>query len=109
MAKRSRIGGAYNIRKSIVDEAEKHGLDAMATGGGLDYIFKSLGKNQDGSDRVVLLGAADDAGSPDTLSEQCELHIMLQEDWTDQISFPVANARAGMIMMKSLYDPHTPR
>lgn len=104
---RSKIGGAYNINQSIVNEAEKLGLDAMATGGGLDYIYKVLGKNEDGSDRVVILGDREDAGSPDYLSSKCELHILLSEDWTDQVSIPVSNARAGMVMMVSIHDPHT--
>ena len=103
---RSKIGGAYNINQSIVNEAEKHGLDAMATGGGLDYIYKHIGKNEDGSERVVILGDAEDAGSPDYLNSKCELHILLCEDWTDQVTIPASNVRAGMAMMVAMYDPH---
>lgn len=104
MAKHQIIG-SFNIPEEILNEAEKQGLEAMGTGGGLDYVYKDLGKNSDGSSRVVLLGDPDDAGSPDRLSSKCELHIMLSEDWTEQISFPVKTAREGMRVMASMYDP----
>lgn len=105
MAK-TKISRAHNIPESIILQAEKHGLDAMATGGNLDYIFKRLGTNEDGSDRVVLLADSGDAGSPDKLTDRCELLIMLNEEWNDQVSIPMSNARAAMIFMTSMYDPN---
>lgn len=102
---RHRIIGYFNIHEEILDEAEKLGLEAMGTGGNVDYVYKGIGKNQDGSPRVVLLGASDGAGSPSRLSSKCELHLMLSEDWTEQVSFPVKTAREGMRVMVSMYDP----
>lgn len=108
MPKRSQIHRSFNIPESIIAEAERQGLEAMATGGGVDYIYKLIGKNQDGSQRVVLLATAHDAGTPDRLNEKSELQIMLREDWTDAVTIPVSNARAGMIMMATMYDPYNP-
>lgn len=102
---RSQIGGAYNIPASIIREAEKLGLKAMATGGNVDYIFKQVGTNEDGSPRLVILGDALDAGSPDRLNDKSELHIMLSEDWTEQISIPFKTALEGLRVMSTMYDP----
>ena len=103
MAKRRmKFSGAHNISDEIADEAQRLGLNAMATGGNCDYIYKGLGKNEDGSDRVVLLGSPDDAGSPDRLMESCLLLIMLNEEWNDQVTIPVSNCRAGMALMTQM-------
>lgn len=105
MAK-TRISRVHNIPESIILQAERLGLDAMSTGGNMDYIYKEIGKNQDGSDRVVLLASANDAGSPDKLTDKCDLNIMLNEEWNDMISIPMSNVRAGLIVMASMQDPN---
>lgn len=105
MAKRY-IHRTYNISEEIVREAERHGLDAMATGGGMDYIFKKLGKNEDGSPRVVLLCNADDAGSPDRLSDRVDVQIMVNEGWNDAVAIPVKTAKEGMVLMAKMFDPY---
>jgi hypothetical protein len=102
---RHKILGSFNIPESILTYAESVGLEAMGTGGNVDYVYKELGKNEDGSPRVVLLGDREDAGSPDSLTSKCELHIMLNEDWTSQISFPAKTAREGMKIIASMYNP----
>jgi len=106
MPKRSEIHRSFNIPESIIAEAERQGLDAMATGGGVDYIYKKLGTNQDGSERVVLLATAHDAGTPDRLSERSELQVMMRQDWTDAVTIPVPNAKEGMALMAKMYDPY---
>lgn len=109
MPKRSKIHGSFNIPENIIAEAERQGLEAMGTGGGVDYIYKKLGTNQDGSERVVLLATAHDAGTPDRLNEKSELQLMLREDWTDAVTIPVANAKEGMALMAKMYDPYPPQ
>jgi hypothetical protein len=96
----------YNIPEAIIAEAERQGLDAMATGGNMDYIFKALGKNEDGSPRILLLCNANDAGSPDRLSDKVDVQVMLCEDWTQAVAIPVRTAKEGMALMKSMYDPY---
>lgn len=79
---RSDIGLQYNIAASIIRSAEARGLDAMATGGGCDYITRALG-DKDNDPRMVL-GCADDAGSPDSLSDKANVTLYLNdEDWSD--------------------------
>jgi len=102
------IGGAYNIPKSIIDLAEKLGLDAMATGGGVDYIYKRLGTNTDGSPKIAILSSALDASSPDTLREKSEIGILLNEDGTASIYIPFATAREAIQVLARMYDPHEP-
>lgn len=103
---RTEIGGAYNIPRSVVRVAEELGLDAIATGGNTDFICKYLGKNLDGSERVVILAAAEGGGSPDSLGERCELILMLEEGWHSEVAFPVKTAKEGMKVMATMYDPY---
>lgn len=95
-----------NIDAAIVREAELRGLDATATGGGLDYIYKELGKNEDGSSRIVILSSASDAGSPDSLSDGADLVIMLNESWIEQVAISVRSAKEGMALMEKMFNPY---
>jgi hypothetical protein len=106
MAKRTVIGGAYNITPVIVNAAEELGLNAIATGGNVDYICKYVGKNLDGSDRIVILSSAEGGDTPDRLNEPSELIIMLDEGWHSEIAFPVKTAKEGLRVMASMYDPY---
>jgi hypothetical protein len=103
---KTKIYRTYNIHEVIIAEAERQGLDAMATGGGMDYIFKKIGKNEDGSDRVVLLCDANDAGSPDRLSDKVDVQVMLNQEWNDAVATPVRTAKEGMVMMAKMFDPY---
>lgn len=103
------IGGAYNIPRSIIKVAEELGLDAMATGGGVDYIFKRLGTNTDGSPKLAILSSALDASSPDTLREKSEIGILLNQDWTSSVYIPFSTAREALQVLARMYDPHEPR
>jgi hypothetical protein len=109
MTKRSKISGSYNIPDVIVSEAERLGLDATATGGGLDYIYKSFGKNSDGSERLAILSSGADAGSPDRLNEKSDVLIMLSEDWTDQVAMSFRTAKEAMAVMAMMFDPYSAR
>jgi hypothetical protein len=106
MAKRSKIGGAYNIPESIINEAERLGLDAMATGGNNDFIFKQIGENEDGSPRIALLTAGKTSGSPDRLNEKSDVLIALNENWTDQVAMSFGSAKEAMFVMSKMYDPY---
>lgn len=105
MAK-TKIHRTYNIPEQIIKEAERQGLDALATGGGMDYICKEIGKNEDGSPRILLLCNAGDAGGPDRLSDKVDVQIMLAEDWTNAVAIPVRTAKEGMALMNKMYDPY---
>lgn len=106
MAKKSYIHRAYSIPEAIIREAERLGLEGLATGGNVDYIAKNLGKNKDGSHRIALLCAANSFGGPDTLSEKVDVQIMLSRDWMNAIAIPVKTAREGMELMAKMYNPH---
>lgn len=106
MARKRIPADLMNIDDAIVREAERRGLDAMSTGGGFDYIYKELGKNEDGSSRVVILSSAGDAGSPDSLSDGSDLLIMLNENWTEQVAISAKSAREGMALMEKMFDPY---
>ena len=106
MAKRSKIGGAYNITESIINEAERLGLDAIATGGGNDFISKVVGTNEDGSPRHVILTAGKTAGSPDRLNERSDVLIYLNENGTDQVAMSFGSAKEAMFVMSKMYDPY---
>lgn len=103
MAK-DRIPRTYNIPEGMMRAADELGLDAMATGGGVDYIFAKIGKNQDGSSRYALIARTDGHGGPTSPGKRCEVVVTLNEDWTDTIAFPYATAREGMAAAKTMID-----
>jgi hypothetical protein len=105
---RRKIIGDFNIPEALILEAERLGLDAMSTGGGMDYIFKTVGKNSDGSRRVALLVSGLDAGSPDRMSEKAEIEIMLNEEWNDAVNIPFRNAKEAIEYLAKAYDPYAP-
>ena len=102
------IAGVYRIPKSIIKVAEDLGLDAMATGGGVDFIYKRLGTNTDGSPKLAILTAALTPHSPDSLREKSEIGILLNSDWTASIYIPFSTAREAMEVLARMYDPHEP-
>ncbi len=106
MAKKSSIHGGYNITPAIVKAAEALGLDAIATGGNCDFIMKKVGTNKDGSDRMVILTSAEQAGTPDKLSEKAELIIILDQEWHDEVGIPCGTARNGLNLMATMHDPY---
>jgi len=108
VAKKQKIHSLYNITPVIVKAANDLGLDALATGGNTDFIMKKVGTNKDGSDRMVILTAADGGGTPDKLSEPSELILILDEEWHDQVGIPCGTARNGLNLMASMHDPYAP-
>lgn len=108
MAKKSSIHGGYNITPAIVKAAEALGLEALATGGNCDFIMKRIGTNKDRSPRIVILASAEQAGTPDKLSEKAELLIILDREWHDEVGIPCGTARDGLNLMARMYDPYAP-
>jgi len=104
--KRTKIGRQYNIAEQIIREAERLGLDAMATGGGNDFIFKGLGENEDGSGRIAILAAGGASGSPDRLSERSDVLVILNENWTDQTAISFRTAAEALAVMSRMFDPY---
>jgi len=94
--------GQYNISKKVVAEARRRRLHFISTGGGLDYVFRKIGVNEDGSDRQVILTSYAGHGGPDTLRERAVLMIMLNESWDDSVSIHVPTAKDGMIGMTKM-------
>ena len=103
---RSKIYRTFNIPEPIIREAERCGLEAVGTGGNMDYIAKILGKNEDGSHRIVLLCAADASGCPDRLTDRVDVQIMMSEEWTDAVAIPCKTAKEGMELMAKMFDPY---
>lgn len=91
-----------NIPDDIWKAAQKLNLDWLCTGGGIDYIYKPLGVNADGSARMAILGDAEDAGSPDSLKDRSEIHLILSEDWTEQVSIPFKTAAEGLRVLATI-------
>jgi len=110
MAKRKRYDpqefGQYNISKKIVAEARRLRLHFISTGGSVDFVFRKIGVNADGSDRQVILASHIQQGSPDTLKERAVLTVMLDESWSDSISILVPTAKDGMIGMTKMGSDH---
>jgi len=86
----------YNIPDSILREAAKLKLDAMGTGGNIDYVYKTIGKNADGSERIAVIQAKDDVGSPEHLTSPAYMTIWLDEGPADIISIPFKTTLEAM-------------
>jgi hypothetical protein len=100
----------HAIPTDVAKYADKKGLDAVATGGGSDYVYGVIGKNQDGSDRVVLVVAFEDPASPESLKAKADVFVYFTEIWDeyehvgtfpntkraiDKVAQMVAEAEAG--------------
>ncbi len=86
--------------------ADSFGFNAMATGGGVDYIYVELGVNQDESRRYVLLARLNGHGSPSALNKPAELVITLNEDWTDTVNVGMMTAHHGLSAMKKMQEEY---
>lgn len=100
----SRIGSQFNIADAIIRKAESLDLDAMGTGGNVDYIYNSLGRNDDGSERVAILSSREGGGSPESLREPAKILIMLDEEWTDVVGLPFKTAKEAIEALARMYD-----
>lgn len=96
MAKRETFESQYNIPDSILREARRLKLDAMGTGGNIDYVYKYLGENPDGSDRVAVIRSAIDVGSPDHLTSPACIVIWLDEGPSTIIDIPFQTTLEAM-------------
>lgn len=92
----SRIGSQYNIAAAIVRKAESLNLNAMGTGGNIDYIYKGLGGNADGSPRIAILSSDEGGGSPESLKEEAKVLVILDEEWIDHIVIRFPSAKAAI-------------
>jgi hypothetical protein len=72
-----------NINQEIIDAADRFGLEAIATGGGCDYIYKLI-KGHDGfkGNACMVLSSCMKDGSPETMDEPCIVTIHLNHNWT---------------------------
>ena len=93
----STIGAQYRIPRNIADIAEMLGLEAFATGGGIDYVCVKSNTN------AILIGR-DDAGSPDDVKDPCSVMLYTEEDWTMGVELQFANSVQAMKFMASLND-----
>jgi hypothetical protein len=90
---------AANISKPLMRSAEARGLEWIGTGGGCDYVCRSL--NGDEPAPIMILGTPDDAGSPEVLDEPATVTLYLHEDWTAHyIVFRFETAADGMDFMQ---------
>jgi len=91
--------GWWNITDEIIDFASKLKLDAIATGGGVDYIGVQLDNGM-----WAVVGSAEDAGSPDRLSEPANINIFLDEEWN---RFIVIEFRSAKLALEHLAVTHS--
>lgn len=70
------IKSLMNIPDDIYQLAKEHGLKALSTGGDIDYmsITNKLG--------TFIIRDIEDAGSPDSLNEECYVCLFTDEEWT---------------------------
>lgn len=66
----------FNINPEIVQLAESMGLECIATGGGIDYVFKHFDNGME-----AIITDREDAGSPDDLTSPCDLIIYMDNNW----------------------------
>ncbi len=105
----SKIAREHNIPESIIRKAEKLDLDALSTGGGIDYIVKYFGENQDNSPRVAYLRNYEDAGSPERINAKAWVVIGLNSDWSDSLDITVRTASEGLDLMAQMGPSGAPR
>jgi hypothetical protein len=98
------------ISKSILNYANSKGLDWISTGGGFDYIFKPIdfdditGRDKFPTvpspyrERVSMILTKED-GSPENLSDTCEVMIFLNQNWTLGVSLKFKTAKSAMNWM----------
>lgn len=91
----------FNVPGDIQRLATKLGFEMLATGGGFDYVYKDLGKNDDRSLRALILIAHDDAGSPESLKEKATLMLILSQDWVDNVAIDFNTAKDALHSMGS--------
>lgn len=91
----------YNIPADLLYAAQfKSGLlTPYHTGGNIDYIARFLNENQRDGSPYLLLKAKDDAGSPEGLSDECEVVLVLAESADQSISFIFDEASRGIDFM----------
>ena len=65
-----------SINPEIVQLAESLGLECIATGGGIDYVFKRFDNGME-----AIIADREDAGSPDDLASPCDLIIWKDDAW----------------------------
>ncbi len=88
----SRIGKEFNIPAGIRREASRLGLDAVGTGGGIDYVLRRFGAF------VAVVQARGDAGSPPSLTASCDVQIVrdVDGDWTPCAKIGFKTTRAAL-------------
>jgi hypothetical protein len=92
-----------NIPTEILEEAEKRGLDWMCTGGGCDYICRTVDSHGQKLNELVLSSSEDFAMNPDTLDEPATVAIYGPKDldWTEGVYMDFPNVRVAMEFMKN--------
>lgn len=72
-----------NIPIPILNHGLARGLQAIATGGNIDYIGRVFENGM-----VAVIAELDGMGSPSVLHEPADLNIFLDEEWTQVIVIP---------------------
>jgi hypothetical protein len=80
-----------NIAPDVLKAGLEAGLEAMATGGGMDYLFKDFGE----TGLASIVGREGD-GSPETLDEPAIIVIHLDEEWQTMIQVPCTSTREAI-------------
>src|SRR4029077_3903823 len=87
----------YNINRHVIEAANalSEKFEGMSTGGGCDYIVRFINPDKDNAERrtamlpspVLVMGAQDDAGTPDSLGEASRVTLYLDaDDWCNSQS-----------------------
>jgi len=94
----------HNITPEVSNYAAKFdSLEPTATGGNMDYVIRQLGGIEGYPQRdfqpILLLGAHEDGGSPDTLKERAVVSIKLNEEWNQWVDFYFPTTKAAIDWM----------
>lgn len=92
------MGNAYNIAQEVYDYAVDKGLDAMATGGGFDYIYATF------NGRDITVNQTDDAGSPESLDERAQLVFFSTDNWDSGMWITFETTRQAIDVLASIKD-----
>ena len=106
-----------NITEEVLKKAESLGLDAITTGGGMDYVWIRIPKSDyrdafspkddsiskdatEGLDVILMNNNGD--GSPECIDEPCIVGIYFNESWNKGITFHFSSCMKAMDFMIQL-------
>lgn len=87
-----------NIEQNLMEFGINAGLEAFATGGGVDYLglLKRPKEGVSDASPQYLVSSLLDFGSPASLDAACEVILFLSDEWRDYVAFEFASAQQAI-------------